>query len=151
MHPIFFFYLKANWHSSIKRISCQPEIQNLWFKFSLEWGFPSNNNNLFTKHSINNNNNIIYYYYWRPRSLCTGYPKLKIPSVRKQIGQLIQVQPRSWTRDYMEQIQQVVREGLELRIATSPMPWPIGHADNNPITFWTQLNQFQRAESVQDG
>lgn len=142
---LFFFYLKANWHSSIKRISCQPEIQNLWFKFSLEWGFPNNNSNLFTKHCINNNN-----YYWRLSSLCTGYPKLKIPSVRKQIGWLIQVQPRNWTRDYVEQTHLVVREGLELRIATSPTPWPIRHADNNPITFWTQLNQFQRAESVHD-
>ena len=48
----------------------------------------------------------------------------------------VQAQPRSWTRDYLEQIQLVVRAGLELGISrfqvrrsnhSATLP-PLGHA-----------------------
>ena len=52
-----------------------------------------------------------------PASNSNKLNRLRIPTGRSRLVGYVQAQPRSWTRDYLEQIQLAVRAGLERGIS----------------------------------
>ena len=58
--------------------------------------------------------------------------RLRIPNGRGRPVGYVQAQPRSWTRDYLEQIQLVVRAGLELGLSRFQVLRP-NHSPTLPL------------------